>query len=156
MARAAESRYIQYNYYTAGSAARQPELPQIKPRRKARPKAAPQTRANTGLRITVVAAAVVVALVLCMALCAWQYISICNQTRAMAEYVSELQAEQVSLQREYESKLNLAEIRLAAESMGLVPSSEVAHITISRPVIQPAEQPSFWQQLWEQVVYFFS
>lgn len=155
MARPEEIRYIQY--YSVGSAARQPELPQPKPRRRQQPKAQPKQAQHTRPGFVALAAPiVVVALVLCMGLCAWQYIDTCREVRQMTDYVSQLQTEQQSLQLEYESKVDLVQVRIVAESMGMVPVEQVRHILIAGPEPAVQTQPGFWQQLWEQVLYFFS
>lgn len=155
MARGTEDRYIRF--YTAGSAARQPELPRQLPRKqlpKAEPRQVPERSHSPALLLAGLAVAAVI--LVCMALCCGKYLATCKQIDTVTRQVEQLEQQQAQLRQEYESKLDLEQVRIAAENMGMVPAEQVRHILIPAPRPQLQEQPGFWQQLWEQIVYFFS
>ncbi len=128
MAAKPENRYIRY--YTVGSAARKlapqvTEFPQPKPKvRQAR---------RVRLYIDPVAAFALLTAVF-MTVCLVVGVVQFNQARAeqklMSRYVHVLAATNEELSGKFNEKLDLEKIKTAAINMGMVPASQVTHITI--------------------------
>lgn len=76
-----------------------------------------------------------------------------EQRHAMEEYVVYLRNENTRYQEEYEASYDIGHIEKTALSMGMVPSSEVAHTTIeiTEPISQEEERT-----LWQSVGVFLT
>ena len=70
--------------------------------------------------------------------------------------MAQLEAENTYLQRQYSSSYDLNEIRLAAESMGLVPIEQVEHITVAVPEIVEEEPISWWEGILLEIKALFA
>ena len=60
--------------------------------------------------------------------------------------MSKLEAENERLRTEYAHELDLAEIRVSAEAMGLVPVEEVRHVKLRLPEPVAVEEITWWEQ----------
>ena len=154
MARSNEVQYVRY--YTSGSAAQKVELPQ-KVKKQPKPRAQkvqiPLTKLDGLAAVGIVVAAV---MLVCMLMGFAQVCAINRQIQDMEVYVSKLEAQQDDLQAQYDHGYNLEEIRLAAESMGLVSVDQVQHITVSVPLEEPVQELTWWETLLENIRYFFA
>ena len=123
--------YIQY--YTDGSAARQPE---IRPLRKKKP--APKPRKAPRVKYVfyvcpvalcgILAAAV---LLILMAVGTATLLSAKQEQEAMAQYVSRLEWDNQMKAEAYEASLDLEQLRRQALALGMVPQEDVRHMEIS-------------------------
>lgn len=146
MTRQSDVRYV--NFYTSGTAARQVE-------RKSEKKPVKQTVAAAPVRripipfdpVAVFGTTVALVMLVCMLVGLAQVNTANEQVQAMEHYVTQLEAENARLQSEYAEGYDLDEIRIAANSMGLVPVEQVRHITITIPEEEAVEQPTWWEQL---------
>lgn len=154
MARSRDIQYVQF--YTGGSAARQIEFPEKK---KPQPKPKQQRQKLRTVALDPVAAVgTVVALVMLVCMIVG-FVQVCNantQLELLQAQVVQLEAENTYLERQYANGYDLNEIRLAAESMGLVPVEEVEHITISLPEPEVVEQTSWWENLLLELKALFA
>ena len=151
MARQPDIQYVQF--YTAGSAARKVEVK----RQPQRPTPAPQVQTRPGVRrsrrkiiridpIAVCAMAVAAFLLLTMAIGMIQLGAVNDEAVRMDNYVTQLQAETAKLRAEYKSGYDLDDIEEKALEMGLVPESQVEHITIRVQHPQPEPEPTAWDE----------
>ena len=146
MARKPEIQYIRY--YTDGSAARQPEPNQVprkappRPRKKKQPKYVlkVQPLAMCGVLISLV-----LALMLILGLS--EMFAAQKQAQQMQEYVNSLERKNREAEEEYYRGLDMEAIERAALALGMVPESEVQHITVSVPTPEPEQEASFWEQI---------
>ena len=67
------------------------------------------------------------------------------ETKALEAYVSTLQEKNDRLYAEYSAGYDLAEIKEIALAMGLVPSSQVPHISVNVTVPQQQAEPTAWE-----------
>ena len=73
-----------------------------------------------------------------------------NDYEAMESYVSELRRENARLTNDYRASYDIAEIAAAADTMGLIPKSEVQVRTVA--VTMPVAEPE--PTMWEDIVWF--
>lgn len=151
MARQPDIQYVQF--YTAGSAARKIEV-QRQPQKSA---SAPQVQTRPGVRrrrrkiiridpIAVCAMAVAAFLLITMAIGMIELGSVNDEAARMDSYVTQLQAENAQLRTEYQSGYDLDDIEEKALEMGLVPESQVEHITIRVEHPKPEPEPTAWDE----------
>ena len=151
MARQPDIQYVQF--YTAGSAARKIEVK----RQPQRPTPAPQVQARPGVRrsrrkiiridpIAVCAMAVAAFLLITMAIGMIELGSVNDEAARMENYVTQLQAENVQLEAEYKAGYDLDDIEEKALQMGLVPESQVEHITVKVEHPQPEPEITAWDE----------
>ena len=154
MARSNDIQYVRY--YSAGSAARKLELPEKK---NPKPKPTAKQMAKPLLRVDGLAAvgtAVAAIMLVCMVI---GFIRVCHtnaQVQKLESYVARLEVENKNLRTEYAHGYDLEEIRIAAQSMGLVPEEQVRHITVSVAEPEVQVQPTWWQDLWENMKALFA
>lgn len=124
-------QYIQF--YTDGSAARQPEIRPLKKKNPApKPRKAPRVKyvfyvcpvALCGI----LAAAV---LLILMAVGTVKLVGAKQEQEAMAQYVSRLEWENRMKEEAYEASLDLEQLRRQALALGMVPQDQVRHMEIS-------------------------
>lgn len=154
MARSNDIQYIRY--YTPGSAAEKVELPKIvkkQPKPKAEKAKTPVLQIDGLAAVGIVVAAV---MLLCMLMGFVQACAINRQVQDLEVYISKLEVQQENLRTEYEHGYNLDEIRLAAQSMGLVPVEQVQHITISVPESENTVELTWWEALLENIKEIFA
>lgn len=145
-------------FYVDGSAVRklEPELPQKqnsrlpKPRKRRRPVVHYDPLAMVSLAVTALMLILMVA----------GFITLL-QTHAevtrMEEQVIQLRRENDRLQREYEAGYDLEDILQQAQTMGLVPESEVQTMTIQVAPPQPeVVEPTFWEQVGAFFAWLFA
>lgn len=149
MARKPEIQYIRY--YTDGTAARKPE-PQVQPKKRRAPQPQKRRRPRYILRVQPLAVCgvlICVALLLMMVTGVAQMLSAREQAEEMERYVTALTDSNNQRREEYQAGLDLEMIEKAALAMGMVPESEVPHITISVPMpeAEPEAEPGFWQEI---------
>lgn len=161
MARSPDILYI--NTYVPGSAA--PKLePRVKPKQPVavpQPQARPKTRtpARKVIRIdpislcaTVVAGAMLVA----MAVGMLQLGAVRTEAQWLEEHVAQLQVDNTRLHAEYKAGYDLDEVRQQALEMGLVPQSQVEHVTIHAQAPQAEQEPGFWESFWASIKEMFA
>lgn len=145
MARKYTERYVRY--YTFGSAAakleqqqKQAELPKYKAPRKRRPIAFDP--------FAVAGNAVAILLAVLMVVGLIQVAGTTAQVRELETKVAVLELEQQMLQERYESGYDLEEVRIAAQSMGMVQVQDADHVRLNIPAEnQQVQQLSWWDSL---------
>jgi hypothetical protein len=146
VARKPEIQYIRY--YTDGSAARQPE-PHVpkktppRPRKKKQPKYVLKVQP---LAVCGVLISLVLALMLILSLS--EMFAAQEQAQQMQAYVNSLERKNREDEEEYYRGLDMEAIERAARALGMVPESEVTHITVSIPQQTPQQKAeiTFWEQ----------
>ena len=154
MARSRDIQYVQY--YTGGSAARQVSYPEKK---KPQPQPKAQSRKLPVLALDPVAILGTVVALVMLACMVVGFVQVCNantQVELLQAQVAQLEAENTYLQRQYSGSYDLNEIRLAAESMGLVPIEQVEHITVAVPEIVEEEPVSWWEGILLEIKALFA
>jgi len=124
-------KYIQY--YTDGSAARQPEVRPPRPR-----KPLPKARKKPVLVVPVcpmtlcglLAAAVLLVMLVVGSVQLWQAQ---QEKQAMADYVDSLEWNNARERKEYENSLDLENIRKQALALGMIPVEQVPHMELPVP-----------------------
>ena len=153
MARSNEVRYIRY--YSAGSTAQKLELPREQaslPKPKVRRPAKPVLRVDGLAAVGTVVAAI---MLICMVV---GFVQVCHtnqQVQQLQEYVAALELEQDALKKEYKMGYDLDEVRLAAQSMGMIPQEQAQRITVSVKEPEVQIQP-WWQSLLVQLRALFA
>ena len=130
MARNTQNRYIQF--YAAGSAARQLELP-LQPQQQT-PKPRRRKQKKLVLRVDLAAmAGIIVAAVmlLLMAEGAFELNALNKEVAYVERYIAQLEEEQLQLKNTYRESYDLEEIRTEALEMGLVPAEQAQNVVIS-------------------------
>lgn len=154
MARKFNDRYVRY--YTLGSAA--PKL-EPDPRRAALPKyKTPAKRKPIPFDpFAFAGSAVAVVLAVLMLVGMVQVAHTTAQVRELETQLMTLELEEQMLVERYESGYDLNEIRVAAESMGMVPAEEAARVTVEIPAqTAQAQQLSWWDSLLLSLRQFFA
>lgn len=148
---------IQYvRYYSVGSAAQKVELLPKKgslPKPRAKKERLPIIRVD-GLAVLGIVVSVV--MLICMLIGFAQVNAADARLRQERAHVAVLQARNENLHEQYEHGYDLNEVRLAAESMGLVPKDQVQHITISVPEPMVEEESTWWESVWEDICSLFA
>lgn len=160
MARQLDIQYVRF--YTAGTAARKVDIPAV-PARPERPATLPKPRVRQRKRQVicvdpVAMCAVVVAAVLfvAMAVGVVELAGASKSSQKMESYTAKLQAENAQLQEIYDSGYDLADIQEKALAMGMVPVTQVPHITVQVPVTETEPELTFWQQLSQTIRELFA
>lgn len=144
MARRPDIEYIRY--YTDGSAARQLELKPQK-RRRPLPKVKKQSKYTLYIQPVAVAGILLSAVLLVMmAVGSVELYHAQQQEKAMEKYVQTLKRENAADRAKYEETLNIEEIEKAALALGMIPQEQAQRITISIPVPEAVEEPTFWEK----------
>ena len=158
MARQPDIQYVQF--YTAGSAARKLE-PVKRPAKNGvkLPKMRPRVDKRKVIRIdpvSVCAVCVAAVMLVAMAVGMLEYGQISQKADDMEQYAAQLSDENAQLRTTYRSSYDLKDVEQKALEMGLVPSSELQHITVKVEV--PAAEPELtgWQEFWRDVTELFA
>lgn len=153
MARKMNDRYVRF--YTFGSAAAQLEsermakLPKyIKP---------PKRKPIPFDPIAFVGTAVAVLLAVLMVVGLIQVSHTTAQARELQTQLIALEQEEQMLRERFESRCDLNEVRVAAESMGMIPAEEAVHISVELPaeVVEPV-QLGWWDSFLVSLRQFFA
>ena len=147
MARQPDIQYVRF--YTAGSAARKLEpvkktkkngatLPQMKPRVEKR-------RIIRIDPISICALAVAAFMLVAMAVGLMELGSLTTQADQMESYAAKLSAENAQLAAQYHASYDLNDVEQKALDMGLVPESQLQHVTVQtqKPVVEA--EPTGWE-----------
>ena len=154
MARRDEIQYIRY--YEVGTAARKLELAPVKKKRPLPvPKAKPEPKVITFDPVAIFGTAVAVVMILCVLIGFAQVNRVNDQIVQMEQTISQLKSVNYEKQKEYDGKVDLDEIRAAADAMGLVPVEQVRHVTISVPEPVVEETPGWWETFWQNFLDMF-
>ena len=79
------------------------------------------------------------------------------QVRELETQLTGLQQQEQMLEEIYYGSFDLEEIRVAAESMGMIPAEEAAHVQIQVPIRIPEVQTlSWWDSLVVSLRQFFA
>ena len=153
MARRNNERYVRY--YTFGSTAakleaeRKAALPEYKTAQKRKP-----------IEIDPVSAlgnAVAIVLAVLMLVGIFQVAGTAAQVRARETQVTALEMEQQMLLERYESGYDLNQVRVAAESMGMVSAEEATHVRVEVPAETiEVRAVSWWDSLLASLRQFFA
>lgn len=138
-------QYVQF--YTDGSAARQPE---VRPLKKQQPKHRQAKKTRYVLYVCPVALCgilVAAVLLVMMAVGTAQLLSARREREEMARYVTQLQLDNRVKAQEYEESLDLEDIRRQALALGMIPESEGPRMEIALPQEAPQVTVSFWDRL---------
>ena len=143
----AQRTQIQYiRFYTEGSAARK-GAPVVTPFKTARlPKVNHQKKIVLRIDpVAVVGIVVAVAMMIMMVVGIFQYKAAQEQAQLMERYVETLNRDNESLQNTYDS-IDLTAIEQTALALGMVPESQVQHVSLRVPPVQEIEEPqeTFW------------
>lgn len=148
---------VQYvRYYAIGSAARKVELPaktEVQPKPKVKKARLPILRLDGLSVVGIVVAAV---MLVCMLIGLVRVNQANTELQQMQSYIAQLNAQNELLRDQYEHGYNLNEVRVAAESMGLVPRAQVEHITITLPEPVVEEEPTWWESFVENIRFMFA
>lgn len=158
MARQPDIQYVQF--YTSGSAARKLE-PVKRPVKNGvkLPKMRPRVDKRKVIRIdpmSVCAVCVAAVMLIAMAIGVMEYGQISQQADKMEQYSAQLSAENAQLRATYRSGYDLKDVEQKALDMGLVPESQLQHLTVKVEV--PAQEPELtgWQEFWRDVAELFA
>jgi len=143
----AQRTQIQYiRFYTEGSAARK-VAPVVTPFKTARlPKVNHQKKIVLRIDpVAVVGIVVAVAMMIMMVVGIFQYKAAQEQAQLMERYVETLNRDNESLRNTYDS-IDLTAIEQTALALGMVPESQVQHVSLRVPPVQEIEEPqeTFW------------
>lgn len=140
-----EIRYI--NAYVSGNIAYQLE-PKAQPKRKHAVLPKQHKEKKTVIRVDPVAiGGIAIALVL-LVLLGVGFVRLQTaqaEAKALEDYVVSLQEKNDRLYAEYSAGYDLAEIEKIALAMGMVPSSQVPHISMDVTVPQQEAEPTAWE-----------
>lgn len=158
MARQPDIQYVQF--YTSGSAAR--KLEPVKRPAKNGAKL-PQMRKHVDKRkviridpMSVCAVCVAAVMLVVMAAGMLKYGQVSQQADEMEQYAAQLSAENAQLQASYHSSYDWKDVEQKALDMGLVPESQLQHVTVKVEV--PAEEPELtgWQEFCRDLKEMFA
>ena len=147
MARSNDVQYIRF--YSYGSAAEKVELPAKEKKKAALPKSRLDQVSGKILKMDALAlTGIVVAAVMlvCMLIGLTQVNRATAQLQQAQNLVAQLEAENDRLKTEYEHGYDLAEIRVSAQAMGMVPAEQVRHVKLKVPEPVVEEQITWWEQ----------
>lgn len=147
--RATDIQYIQF--YTDGSAARQPVMP-------AAPKKNPQRRPRRRKELTVdinpvaVVGTVLVAVMLVMMVVGLVQVNHQRQQlHRLEEYIARLEQSNEVLQQEYEAGYDLEDIGRMALALGMIPQEQAQHVYLELPQVQQQPQLTWWQEFFQSL-----
>lgn len=158
MARQPDIQYVQF--YTAGSAARKLEPVKRPAKNGAKlPKMRPRVDKRKVIRIdpvSVCAVCVAAVMLVAMAIGMLEYGQISQQADNMEQHAAQLSADNAQLRATYRSGYDLKDVEQKALDMGLVPESQLQHVTVKVEV--PAAEPELtgWQEFWRDVTELFA
>lgn len=147
MARSNDVQYIRF--YSYGSAAEKVELPAKEKKKITRPMPSLEQVGRKILKMDALAlTGIVVAAVMlvCMLIGLVQVNAATTRLQQAQILVSQLEAEHDRLKTEYEHGYDLAEIRVSAEAMGMVPVEQVRHVKVKLPEPVAEEEITWWEQ----------
>ena len=154
MARKTNERYVRY--YTFGSAAAKLEEEQkqaVLPKYKAPLKRKPISFDPFAFAGNAVAILLAVLMVV-------GFIQVAHttaQVRDLQTQVTALELEKEMLTERYESSYDLEEIRIAAQSMGMVEAEDAAHVRVNVPAqTEEVQRLSWWDSLMMSLRQFFA
>lgn len=146
--RATDIQYIQF--YTDGSAARQPVMP-------AAPKKNPQRRPRRRKELTVdinpvaVVGTVLVAVMLVMMVVGLVQVNHQRQKlHRLEDYIARLEQSNEVLQQEYEAGYDLEDIERMALALGMIPQEQAQHVYLELPE-DPQPQLTWWQEIFQSL-----
>ena len=141
--------------YVDGSVARQAE-----PRRTKKATAAPAPKSRRAKRKAIyvdplaIGGVAIVMVMLFMMLVGFVQFNICQeQSRQMQDYLTSLQLENVQLQQDYDSNIDLDYVQDVAEAIGMVPAQDAQQVQIS---VQPPQEETTEMTLWESIATFLA
>ena len=154
MARKYTERYVRF--YTVGSAAakldtveRKAALPEYKTPEKRKPIPVDP--------IALVGSAVAVLLAVLMLVGFAQMAHTSAQVKKLQTQVMTLELEQEQLRQKYENGYDLEEVRVAAESMGMIPVEDAIHVRVELPAeTVQIETLSWWDSMMLSLRQFFA
>ena len=152
---------IQYiRYYSAGSAAARLELPELpKEIRKPAPKPQKAVQPKPVLvmdRMAFIGITVTVVMMLLFAAGIIHTAVINHELSRTQAQVEQLRRENETLRAQYDEMLDLEQIRIAAETMGMVPADQVPHIQVSVHVDEPVAEQTGWQSFFQRFLAFLA
>ena len=159
MVRKPDIQYIQ-QFYVHGSEAKAVEMKPAKKKPKTKlPKPKPVVEQCTKIYIDPVAACgllVAAVMLVVMAVGMIRLGTVNAEANRLEEHVAQLREENTQLHSEYKAGYDLAQIRDQALDLGLVPESQVEHVTIKVVPPQAVQEPSAWESFWTSVAEMFA
>ena len=144
MARRPDVEYIRY--YTDGSAARQLE-PKVPKKRRQLPKVKQQPKHTLYIQpMAILGIALSAVMLVMMIIGSVELHNAQIQKQAMEDHVARLTRKNVHDWAEYEESLDLEAIEKSALAIGMIPQSQAKQITVSVPMPEIEEEPSFWEK----------
>ena len=150
MARQPDIQYVQY--YTGGSAARklEPEKRQSKNGAKL-----PQVRRRAQKRkVIYIDPIAVCAMVVAVGML--RLGNLTEQADRMEQYADTLNQENAALRAEYQNSYDLKDVEQKALAMGLVPGSQLKHVTVKVEVPESEPELTPWQEFCRFVTEMFA
>ena len=155
MARQPEIQYI--NAYVSGTMAYQLEAPAHKKKQVKLPQMRRQKKMVITLDPVAIGGIVVAATMLVLLLVGFVRLQDARtEVTQLQNYVSSLQKENTALQDTYSSGYDLEEIEKIALAMGMVPSSEVPHISVSVTIPYEEPEPTAWESFFSFLTGLFA
>lgn len=158
MTRQPDILYVRY--YTGGAAAPniepQPHAPTARPGVRTRPVRVGRRKVIRVDLINVCAVVVAAVMLVAMVIGLAELGAVRARRQQLEDYTTQLQAENIRLQAEYEAGYDLEDIRQRALEMGLVPVDSVPHITVELPEEEVQEELSGWERFWAEFWEMFS
>ncbi len=146
MAKQPEIRYI--NAYVSGSAAYQLDEPVRKKKQVKLPKMRREKKAVIALDPVAVCGIAAAAVMLVLLLVGFVRLQNARaEVASLENYVSILEQENARLSDTYKAGYDLEEIEKIALAMGLVPSSQVTHISVPVTIPYEAPEPTVWETI---------
>ena len=155
MARQPEIQYI--NAYVSGTMAYQLEEPVRKKKRVSLPKMRKEKKTVIAIDPVAIGGIVVAVAMLVLLLVGFVRLQDARaEVLALENYVTALEQKNEELQDTYAAGYDLAEIEKIALAMGLVPSSQVEHLTIEVMIPQEATEPTAWESFYAFLTGLFA
>ena len=155
MARQPEIQYI--NAYVSGTMAYQLEEPVRKKKRVYLPKMRKEKKTVIAIDPVAIGGIVVAVAMLVLLLVGFVRLQDARaEVLALENYVIALEQKNEELQDTYAAGYDLAEIEKIALAMGLVPSSQVEHLTIEVMIPQEATEPTAWESFYAFLTGLFA
>ena len=146
MARKPDVQYIQFQYVSGSAAEKLQPLKLPKRNKTVLPKALPEKKIVIGVDPVAVCGLAVACVMLVLLLAGLaQFQTAITQRQAMERYVSDLHSENITLEQEYHSGYDPAEIRETALALGMVPVEQLQTVSIRVDVPQPEPEPTVWE-----------
>lgn len=146
--RATDIQYIQF--YTDGSAARQPVMP-VAPRKNTQRRPRRRKELTVDINPVAVVGTVLVAVMLVMMVVGLVQVNHQRQElHRLEDYIARLEQSNEVLQQEYEAGYDLEDIERMALALGMIPQEQAQHVYLELPE-DPQPQLTWWQEIFQSL-----